>query len=89
MRRVETLEIFSDDPGVFDLVITDMTMPNMTGKELAHKLKILRSEILIIICTEFGDQIDKEKAKGMGIDTFLMEPITMAKMANSIRRILD
>lgn len=88
-NSIEALEVFGNDPGVFDLVITDMTMPNMTGKELARELKTLRPDIPIILCTGFSDQIDEKMAKKMGIAAFMMKPINTSKIAYSIREVLE
>ncbi len=86
---IEALEAFRNGPEAFDLVITDMTMPNMTGRDLAHELMSIRSDIPIILCTGFSEQIDKNKANAMGISTFVMKPIVMHEMANTIREVLD
>ena len=66
-----------------------MTMPNMTGKELAKEIMSIRSDIPIILCTGFSDQIDEHTAKAMGISAYLMKPIIMGKMARTIRKVLD
>jgi len=66
-----------------------MTMPNMTGRDLAKELMSIRSDIPIILCTGYSDQIDKNKAKAMGISAFVMKPIVMHEMANAIREVLD
>lgn len=86
---VECLEAFRNNPGGFDIVITDMTMPNMTGKDLAKELMAIRPDIPIILCTGFSELIDKTKAKEMGISAFVMKPIVMSQMANTIRKVLD
>jgi len=86
---IETLEAFRNNPQSFDLIITDQGMPNMTGKDLARELMSIRSDIPIILCTGFSEQIDENKAKGMGISAFLMKPIVMRDMANTIRQVLD
>jgi len=86
---IETLQAFRNNPDAFDLVITDQTMPNMTGKELAKKLLQLRPGIPIILCTGYSEQIDAEKAKEMGISAFVMKPIDMSKIADTIRKVLD
>lgn len=88
-NSIEALEVFRNSPDAFDLVITDMTMPNMTGKELAKKLMAIRSDIPIILCTGFSEQIDENKAKEMGISAFAMKPIVMSQMVNTIREVLD
>jgi len=83
------LEAFRAGPDKFDLVITDMTMPNMTGVELARKLMEIRSDIPIIICTGFSEKISADKAKAMGIREFLMKPIVRDQIAGTIRKVLD
>lgn len=85
---VEAFEVFSNKPDNFDLVITDMTMPNITGDQLAKKLMEIRSDIPIILCTGFSELITKEKAKVMGIREFVMKPVVMSKIAEVIRRVL-
>ena len=86
---VEALETFRAAPDKFDLVITDTTMPNMTGVELAKKLMEIRSDIPIIICTGFSEKISEDKAKAMGIRGFLMKPIVRDQIAGKIRKLLD
>ncbi len=63
-------------------------MPNMTGKDLAKELMAIRSDIPIILCTGFSEQIDENRAKRMGIIAFVMKPIVMSKMAVTIREVL-
>ncbi len=84
----EALNAFKNDPNGFDLVITDQTMPNMTGKDLAQKMMSIRPAIPIILCTGYSDQIDKKSAEEMGIRSFIMKPIVMGEMAHTIREIL-
>ncbi len=86
---IEALEAFRANSDKYDLVITDYTMPNMTGIELTKKLLRLRPDIPIMLCTGFSEQINEEKAKEKGIRAFLMKPIVMHEMANSIRKVLD
>ena len=86
---IEALEAFRNRPDGFDLVITDMTMPNMTGKDLAKKLMSIRSDIHIILCTGFSEKIDERRAEEMGISAFVMKPIIMRQMAQTIREVLD
>jgi len=86
---IEALEAFRNNPAEFDLVFTDMAMPNMTGKDLTRKLISIRPDIPIILCTGFSEQIDKDRAKEMGINAFVMKPIVMRDMANTIREVLD
>jgi len=86
---IEALEAFRNNPQEFDLVITDMAMPNMTGKELAQELMAIRPDIPIILCTGFSEMINEKEAKEMGIRAFVMKPIVMREMANMIREVLD
>ncbi|MFH1350902.1 MAG: response regulator [Pseudomonadota bacterium] len=86
---IEALEAFRGTPDAFDLVITDMTMPNMTGKDLARELMAIRPDIPIILCTGFSEQIDERRAREMGISAFVMKPIVMRQMANTIREVLN
>ena len=86
---IEALEAFRANPDRFDLVITDFTMPNMTGMELAKELLKLRSDILIILCTGYSEHINEEKAKGNGIRAFVMKPVVLNEISNTIRKVLD
>jgi PAS domain S-box-containing protein len=88
-KSVEALVAFREAPERFDLVITDQTMPGMTGKELAQELMAVRPDIPIILCTGFSEIIDEEKAREIGIREFIMKPLVMTDLAKSIRRILD
>jgi PAS domain S-box-containing protein len=86
---IEALEIFRVRPGQFDLVITDMTMPHMTGEALAGEIMRIRPDIPIIICTGFSERITEEKAGALGIQAFVMKPFFMREIAGLIRRVLD
>ena len=86
---LEALETFRAQPDKIDLVVTDQTMPNMTGDILARQIMQLKPGIPIIICSGFSEKINKEKAKSMGIRKFVMKPIVMMELAQTIRRILD
>jgi len=86
---IEALEAFRANPGKFDLIITDMTMPNMTGDKLAVELINIRSDIPIILCTGFSEVMSKEKAEFLGIKGFLMKPIVLKDLSSTIRKVLD
>ena len=86
---VDALERFKRDPDAFDLIISDMTMPNMNGAVLSRKLLAARRDIPIILCTGFSDLIDKEKAQEMGIRQYVMKPIIRREIAKIIREVLD
>jgi len=85
----EALELFKSKPQDIDLVITDMTMPQMTGVSLSKKLKTVRSDIPVIICTGHSSLIDEDKAKELGIDAFAIKPIVKKDIAKAIRKVLD
>jgi PAS domain S-box-containing protein len=86
---IEALELFRSQQDQFDVVITDMTMPNMTGVELSKKMINIRPDIPVILCTGFSEQITEEKATGLGIQGYVMKPIIMSEIAHKIRKILD
>ena len=86
---VEALEAFKANPGSFDLVLTDMTMPNMTGVQLAGEIKKIRPKIPVILCTGFNYHINNEKSKALGIQGFVMKPVMTKEIAGVIRNVLD
>jgi PAS domain S-box-containing protein len=85
---IEALELFKAEADRFDLVITDMTMPHMTGDKLAGELMQIRPDIPVIICTGFSEVTSEEKAKRMGIKAFAMKPLVMKDLANIVREAL-
>ncbi|MEQ8189093.1 MAG: ATP-binding protein [Candidatus Eremiobacterota bacterium] len=85
----EALEIFLKEPDSFDIIITDQTMPVMTGVELSEKILNIRSDIPIIICTGFSESIDSEKAEDIGIKQLLMKPFTVKDISLAIRKALE
>lgn len=89
MNPVEALEAFRSNPDHFHAVITDMTMPQMTGGQLAQELMEIRKDIPIIICTGYSSMMNAEKARAAGIADYLMKPVDMRKMAQTIRKVLD
>jgi nitrogen-specific signal transduction histidine kinase/CheY-like chemotaxis protein len=86
---LEALELFMEQPHKFDLVITDMTMPNMTGDELAVQLMNLRADIPVILCTGYSERISRDKAHEIGIKEFILKPIVVSKLAKTVRKVLD
>ena len=86
---LEALEAFKANPDAYDLVITDMTMPNMTGDRLAQALRAIRPDLPVVICTGFSERIDRERAAAMGIRGFLMKPVVSADLARTVREVLD
>jgi PAS domain S-box-containing protein len=85
----EALELFRRDPFRFDLVITDQTMPRMTGMELAREILAIRQDMPIILCTGFSEIITAEEAKAQGIREFILKPIVTMELATTIRQILE
>jgi PAS domain S-box-containing protein len=86
---VEALKEFRNNPKAYDLVVTDMTMPHMTGDQLAKEILGIRPDIPVILCTGFSERINNQVAKDMGIRELLIKPIMLGKLANTIRRVLD
>jgi signal transduction histidine kinase/DNA-binding response OmpR family regulator len=85
----EALRIFAQQPADFDLVITDMTMPHLTGADLARKFLAIRPDIPLILCTGFNAQINEETAKEIGIREFALKPVSKRDLAYMVRRALD
>ena len=86
---IEALEAFRANPQKFDLVITDMTMPNMTGLTLAKKVNEISPGIPVILCTGFSDQANEQRAQALGIRAFLLKPLLMRDLAEAVRKALD
>jgi len=86
---IEALELFKVQSANFDLVITDMTMPNMTGEKLAAELMTVRPGIPVILCSGFSEQITEEKAGQQGIRKYLLKPMVMQTLAATVREVLD
>ncbi len=86
---IDALKEFRVKQNHFDVVVTDMTMPKMTGERLAQELISIRPEIPIILCTGFSEQINEQKAKAIGIKAFLMKPLTLNRLAKTVRVVMD
>ncbi len=86
---IEALEAFKSQPGKFDIVITDQTMPNLTGAYMAKEMIKIRPDIPIILCTGFSEQISPEKTRALGIKEFLYKPVISRNLAEAIRRALE
>jgi PAS domain S-box-containing protein len=85
----EALKAFSNDPSLFDLVITDHAMPQIAGAQLAKKLVNVREDIPIILCTGHSDTISSESAGEIGVREFLTKPVSKQELADAVRRALD
>jgi len=88
-NSVEALDLFRQTPDEFDLVITDMTMPDMTGDVLARKLISIRPDIPIIVCTGYSARINPDIIKEIGIKELVMKPVVMKDIAQMIHRVLS
>ena len=86
---IDALAIFRKEPESFDLVVTDYTMPNMTGMDLAVELLKVKATIPIILCTGHSEPVSPAQAKQTGIKAFLMKPLGKQELAQAIRRVLD
>ena len=85
----EALELFRENSGAFDLVITDMMMPGMTGTVLAQQIRAIRSDIPIILCTGYSEQIDARTATSYGVSAYTLKPVVKQQLAGLVRRLLD
>ena len=85
----EALELFQKEPGKFDLVITDLFMPHMSGYELTQKLKRVKPDIPVILCTGYAETILENKEKEESIKAILTKPINRKALAETIRTVLD
>ena len=88
-KSQQALEIFERSPRDFDLVITDRTMPKMAGLELAGRIRALRPEIPIILCSGYGLDLDEESIQGREISAALAKPLNFKNIAETIRAVLD
>jgi CheY-like chemotaxis protein len=86
---IEALELFKKRPNDFDLVITDQTMPGMTGDTLAKELMRIKPGLPVIICTGYSQVIDQQRARARGIKAFVMKPMLVNEIDAAIRRILN
>ena len=89
LHSIEALETFKASPQVFDMVVTDMSMPKMTGIQLSKALLSIRPDIPIIICTGFSEHLTEENLDSYGLKGMLMKPIVGRKMAQMVRKVLD
>ncbi len=89
VSSVEALEAFRYLADQIDLVITDLTMPQMTGLQLYSKIKKIRPDIRVIICTGFSEQLDNSKSAAIGVDAYLNKPVLMEDLAHTVHSVLQ
>jgi signal transduction histidine kinase/CheY-like chemotaxis protein len=88
-RSMDALNAFQAGPGNYDLVITDMTMPEMTGTRLARRMLEIRPDLPLVLCTGFSEAIDKREAKKLGFSEYIMKPVATGELARVVRKALD
>ncbi|MFH1156692.1 MAG: ATP-binding protein [Pseudomonadota bacterium] len=86
---LEALSLFRSDPGGFDLIITDMTMPEMSGYVLVERALEIRPDMRFVLCTGYNDSVNREKASALGIAGFLEKPHEKRALALMVRTVLD
>jgi len=86
---VSAVEEFRKQPHKYDLVITDQTMPRMTGLDLARECITVRPDMPIILCTGYSESVSEEMTRASGISAFLMKPVVLGKLAHTVRDVLD
>ena len=86
---MEALASFQNQPDEFDMVITDQTMPGMTGAHLASKILQIRPGLPIILCTGYSSTITQEKALSLGIKGFAFKPITKGELSPLISKVIN
>jgi PAS domain S-box-containing protein len=82
------LSLFKDNPEGFDLVLTDLTMPELTGVELSREMKMIRRDLPVVLFTGYSDQLSKEDAFKAGIDQYCMKPVSLRELSNVIHATL-
>jgi PAS domain S-box-containing protein len=86
---IEALELFRDDPQKFDLVVTDMTMPNLTGDQLAGRMMAIRPDLPVILCTGYSERMTEVQAREIGVKAFVMKPVVIRDLSVIIRKVLE
>ncbi|MDA1060132.1 MAG: response regulator, partial [Proteobacteria bacterium] len=84
----EALETFRADPNAFDLLMTDQTMPGLTGDALISAVRLIRPDLPVVLCTGYSQVMDAEKAKEMGIDAFVMKPLEREEVGRIVSDVL-
>ena len=86
---LKTLQLFRENPSKYDLIITDQTMPEMTGAQLAQEIRKIDANIPIILCTGYSETVTEQSAKYYGITNFLMKPINIGDLGNAVAQALS
>lgn len=88
-RSTEAMADFRKNPERFDLVITDITMPDISGDRFSKQLRAIRPDIPIIVCTGYSNQFKEEDARAIGVQGYLFKPLIIREIADTIRNVLD
>jgi PAS domain S-box-containing protein len=88
-KPLEALEWFKAEPDQFDVVITDMTMPRMTGDRLTKEILAIRPEMLVIICTGYSERMSAKEAEALGARKYIEKPMDTRNLASALREVLD
>ncbi|MFP4474933.1 MAG: response regulator [Desulfatibacillaceae bacterium] len=83
------LDLIRDDPGAFDLVLSDVTMPHMNGDTLAKRILEIRPDMPVVLCTGFSGVFDGERAEEIGVAGFIYKPLVLEQVAETVRKVLD
>lgn len=86
---IDALEAFKANPDKYNIIVTDMAMPNMSGVQLARQIRNIKATIPIVICTGFSDQISDEKCQALDIQGYIMKPVVIRELAEIVRKVLD
>ncbi|MDX2481274.1 MAG: response regulator [Desulfuromusa sp.] len=89
ISSVETLELFKANADHFDLVVTDQTVPELSGKEIRQKLLQLRPDLATILCPGFSNKVEENAAKKLRNSAFCMKPLNLPELVQTVRRVLD
>ncbi len=88
-NSIDALKTFRSSPDSFDIIVTDMSMPGLTGMQLAKEILSIRPELPIVICTGFSERLNEEQVYDLGVKGFLMKPVSKAQISETIRKLLD
>ena len=88
-NSAEALQLFRAKPDGFDLVITDLTMPALSGDRLVTELIEIRSDVPVILCSGYSEHMTGKHFHEIGVRSFLMKPLVIADLATTVRRVLD
>jgi len=86
---ISALERFDESPYSFDVVISDLTMPKLTGDNLAKEMLKIRPDLPSILCTGFSELINEQQAREIGIRRLVLKPVVKSELAETLREVLD